>query len=84
VSKASVVSCTMSRETYTTREVAAKVGITRATLQAWIRDKKIKPPRPTLEGARAKRLWTEADLARLRKTKEKIYWKGQGRPRKKK
>jgi DNA-binding transcriptional MerR regulator len=67
---------------YTTKDVAAKVGITRATLQAWIKAKKVNPPRPTLEGARAKRLWTSSDLARLRTVKKRIYWKGQGRPKK--
>ena len=74
----------MSPKDYTTRQAAAKVGITRATLQAWIKAKKINPPKPTLEGARAKRVWTSSDLARLRETKKKIYWKGQGRPRKNK
>src|SRR5437867_9134433 len=52
--------------------------------QAWIRRRKITPPKPTLDGARSKRLWTESDLARLLKVKENIYWTGQGRPRKKK
>jgi DNA-binding transcriptional MerR regulator len=74
----------MKQATHTTREAAAKVGITRATLQAWIKAKKINPPKPTLEGAKAKRLWTEAALARLRAVKERIYWTGQGRPKKKK
>jgi excisionase family DNA binding protein len=74
----------MKQAIYTTREAAAKVGITRATLQAWIRAKKIKPPKPTLEGAKAKRLWTESALTRLRAVKERIYWRGQGRSRKKK
>ena len=73
----------MKQAIYTTKETAAKVGITRATLQAWIKAKKIKPPKPTLEGARARRLWTKSDLIRLRTTKERIYWKGQGRPKKK-
>jgi excisionase family DNA binding protein len=73
----------MSSQTYTTGEVAAKVGITRATLQAWIKDKKIKPPKPTLDGARAKRLWTRSDLNRLCAAKKRIYWKGQGRRKKK-
>jgi excisionase family DNA binding protein len=72
----------MKSKTYTTKEAATQVGITRATLQAWIRDKKIEPPKPTLEGARAKRVWTEEDLALLSATKERIYWKGQGRPKK--
>jgi excisionase family DNA binding protein len=74
----------MRAKTYSTREAAAEVGITRATLQAWIADKKIKPPKPTLEGARAKRIWTVSDIAKLRSTKERIYWTGGGRPRKKK
>jgi excisionase family DNA binding protein len=74
----------MSPKPLTTEEAAAAVGISRATLQAWIKARKFKPPRPTLEGAVAKRLWTESDLVRLRKAKQKIYWKGQGRPRKKK
>jgi excisionase family DNA binding protein len=73
----------MSPKYYTTRQAAEEVGITRATLQAWIKAKKIKPPKPTLEGARAKRIWTESDLARLRVTKGKIYWTGQGRPKRK-
>jgi excisionase family DNA binding protein len=69
---------------YTTAQAAAKVGISRQTLQAWIRAKKIKPPKPTLNGARSKRLWTESDLVRLLEMKGKIYWTGQGRPQKKK
>jgi excisionase family DNA binding protein len=74
----------MSSRAYTTKQAAESVGITRATLQAWIRANKITPPRPTLDGARSKRLWTESHLTRLRKAKERLYWKGQGRPRKKK
>jgi excisionase family DNA binding protein len=74
----------MSPKHYTTEQAAEAVGITRATLQAWIKAKKITPPAPTLVGAVAKRLWTESDLGRLRKAKKSIYWKGQGRPRRKK
>jgi excisionase family DNA binding protein len=69
---------------YTTKEAAAKVGISRATLQTWIKAKKITPPKPTLTGARATRLWSESALDRLRAVKERIYWKGQGRPKAKK
>jgi DNA-binding transcriptional MerR regulator len=72
----------MTSQPLTTKQAAAKVGITRATLQAWIRAKKVTPPKPTLDGARSKRLWSESDLARLRKAKDRHYWKGQGRPRK--
>jgi len=72
----------MSPKPLTTKEAAEAVGISRATLQAWIKARKFKPPKPTLEGAMAKRLWTESDLGRLREAKKKIYWKGQGRPKK--
>jgi excisionase family DNA binding protein len=72
----------MSSKPLTTEEAAESVGISRATLQAWIKARKFNPPKPTLEGAVAKRLWTELDVARLRKAKEKIYWRGQGRPSK--
>ena len=68
----------------TTEKAANRVGITRATLQAWIRTQKIRPPKPTLDGARSKRLWSESALTRLREAKKRLYWKGQGRPRKKK
>jgi excisionase family DNA binding protein len=74
----------MSPKTYSTGEAAEAVGISRATLQAWIANRKIAAPKSTTLGNVTVRLWTESDLARLRKTKEKIYWKGQGRPRKKK
>jgi len=74
----------MAPKLYTTEQAAKAVGITRATLQAWIKGHKIEPPAPTIKGAVAKRLWTSSDLAGLREMKEKIYWKGQGRPRKKK
>ena len=69
---------------YTTEQAAKKMGISRQTLQTWIKRKKIAPPKPTLDGARSKRLWTESDISRLRVTKERVYWKGPGRPRKKK
>jgi excisionase family DNA binding protein len=74
----------MGSKSYTTAEAAKAVGISRATLQEWIRRNKITPPEPTLNGARSKRLWTKSDLACLREVKEQIYWTGQGRPRKKK
>jgi DNA-binding transcriptional MerR regulator len=74
----------MSSKVYTTAEAAAKANITRATLQAWIKLKKVLPPKPVLDGARAKRLWTESDVNRLRAAKEKHFGKGKtGRPTKK-
>lgn len=63
----------------TTAEAANAVGITRLTLQRWIASGKIKAPRPSFRGAVGLRLWTERDVARLRKAKEEIYRKGRGR-----
>jgi predicted site-specific integrase-resolvase len=71
----------MSPVMYTTQEAAAKAGISRVTLQAWIKAGKITPPNPTLDGARSKRLWTALDISRLRATKERIYRRGKGRGR---
>jgi len=74
----------VSAETYTTEQAAKAVGITRATLQAWIAKRKLKAPRTRLLSGHAVRLWTESDLATLRRAKEKIYMKEMGRPRKNK
>ena len=73
----------MTSKLYTTEQAAKIGGISRQTLQAWIKSKKISPPKPTLNGARSKWLWDRSDLARLKKVKKTIYWKGPGRPRKK-
>jgi hypothetical protein len=57
----------MSRRFRTTAEAAKAIGISRATLQAWIKNDMIQPPVPTLVGAVAKRLWTVADIEKARK-----------------
>ena len=63
----------------TTIKAAKAVGIHRVTLQEWIRLGKVKPPKPVLRNGRGVRLWSGADLARLRKVKERIYRRGRGR-----
>ena len=73
----------MGAKTYSTGEAAKEAGISRATLQAWIASGKIAAPKAKHFGNVTVRLWTESAIARLRNAKEKIYWKGQGRPRKK-
>jgi hypothetical protein len=57
----------------------SRLGITRATLQAWIKDGKVTPPAPTLEGAVAKRFWSVKDVERLRNAKKEHSRKGRGR-----
>jgi excisionase family DNA binding protein len=65
-----------------TAEAANVVGIDRITLQRWIRDGKVKAPRPVLRRGRAVRLWSARDIERLRKVKKRIHRKGRGRKKK--
>jgi excisionase family DNA binding protein len=61
----------VSQKLYTTREIAARAGISRQTLQAWIAEGKIKAP-DVIEAAGV-RLWTDADLAVVLKVKPRKY-----------
>ena len=74
----------MSNKVYTTGEAAEAVGITRATLQAWIKTRKITAPKTRLRRGMGVRLWTEFDITQLRSAKKSIYLKGRGRPKKSK
>jgi excisionase family DNA binding protein len=65
----------MKRRLYSTREAARAVGITRATLQAWIAAGKITAPKAHDFGNVRVRLWSQSDIAGLRRAKLKIYWK---------
>jgi DNA-binding transcriptional MerR regulator len=59
----------MSRNLYTTIEAAQAAEIPRATLQHWIATHKISAPKVQLRSGKAVRLWTEADIGRVRKLK---------------
>jgi excisionase family DNA binding protein len=63
----------MSSRACSTREAAEKAGITRATLQEWIRKGKFAAPKLLRVGNIKVRLWTASDVARLKKTKAEIY-----------
>ena len=65
-------------QSVTTAKAAKAVGITRQTLQRWIRERKLKAPKPTLRDGRGVRLWSEADLRRLAQVKQETYRKGRG------
>ncbi len=74
----------MSPKLYTTKEAAKAVGIHRVTLQRWIARRKVMAPRPRLRNGLGVRLWTEADVAQLRREAKEAYGKGQGqRPKRK-
>jgi DNA-binding transcriptional MerR regulator len=70
----------MSPKTCTTQEAADTAGITRATLQDWIKKKKFAPPKLQHLGNVGVRLWTASDVARLKTVKKEIYQ--EKRPRK--
>jgi predicted site-specific integrase-resolvase len=62
-----------------TRYAAKAVGISLMTLQRWIADGDIRPPKLQIVNGRATRLWDNDDLERLEQTKERIYCRGRGR-----
>jgi predicted site-specific integrase-resolvase len=66
-----------------TRYAAKAVGISLMTLQRWIADGDIRPPRLQIVNGRATRLWDIEDVERLRQSKEKNYCRGRGRKKRK-
>jgi len=69
---------------FSTRYAAKAVGISLMTLQRWIADEDIRPPRLQIVDGRATRLWGTGDLKGLKQLKEKIYCCGRGRKKEKK
>ena len=68
----------MSRD-LATSQAAKKVGIARHTLQRWIREGRVKPPKAIIRNGRAVRLWSNADVKKLNQIKTETYRKGRGR-----
>lgn len=66
----------------TTTEAARAAKISRASLQEWIRHKKVAAPAVQLVNGRAVRLWTPRDVQKLRAIKSKIYGMGKGKKKK--
>lgn len=66
-------------KTYSTKEVARKIGIHWVTLHKWIAAGKVRPSQQIgMNGGKHWR-WTEVDVARVRKYKSENYRKGRGR-----
>jgi excisionase family DNA binding protein len=61
------------------KEAAKLVGISDATLERWLAEKKIAAPRMFRVGGKEFRRWTKKDIARIRKYKAANYRKGRGR-----
>jgi len=62
-----------------TREVAEKVGISRATLERWLAIGKLRTPRVARVGKGTVRFWAAADVKGVLKYKQLNYCKGRGR-----
>ena len=62
-----------------TADVAAKVGVSRVTLERWLSSGKVKPPSTIRYGRNEFRNWTDRDVERVRKFKQENYRKGRGR-----
>jgi excisionase family DNA binding protein len=68
-------------KTYSTVEVAKLLGIGNDTLHRWIHTKKVLAPPLHSVGGLSVRLWTKADIEKVRKYKSEHYW-GKGKRRK--
>ena len=61
-----------------TQQAASAVGVSTMTLQRWLAAGKVKGPELRIRNGRAVRLWSHADLDRLRKIKRLVYGRGKG------
>lgn len=69
----------MKQTLCTTEQAAEAVGVTRATLQDWIKAGKIDAPITQLRDGRAVRLWSAQEIRNVLKYKQENYRKGRGR-----
>ena len=67
----------VSPKLYNTGQAAKAVGITRVTLQEWVRRGIVQAPELRIQNGRAVRLWTASEVARLKTVKVPM-----GRPKK--
>ena len=68
--------------TYSTADVARRIGVHKMTLLKWLWANKIpEPPHQTI-GGQDIRLWSDSDLEQARKYKQSNYCKGRGRKKK--
>jgi hypothetical protein len=73
----------MSRKLFTTVEAAAAAGVPRATLQNWIKTRRIRARSVRLVGGKATRFWTKAHVERIRQLKGTLKPGPKGRARSK-
>jgi hypothetical protein len=64
---------------YSTSQVARKVGVDKKTLLRWLYAKKLAEPEIIRTPGATIRVWSEADVKRAARYKEQNYCKGRGR-----
>lgn len=64
---------------YSTAQVAAKIGVHKNTIKRWLREGKFAEPRKVRIGNIDSRIWSDRDVGRVRKYKQENYRKGRGR-----
>jgi excisionase family DNA binding protein len=62
--------------TFTTAQAAHALGISRASLYTWIREHKIEAPDQIRWCGRTRRVWTEADIERVKSARKKFPRRG--------
>ena len=66
-------------KTYSTVQLAERLGVGRDTVYRWMRTGKIKTAPVAHLGPFRVRLWTERDVVQIRKFMEEGYFAGRGR-----
>jgi predicted DNA-binding transcriptional regulator AlpA len=69
----------LSMRTYSTVQAVKKLGIGRDTLYRWIRGLKVAAPKRTEVGGVRIRLWTDADIKKVRAYMKQSYRKKMAR-----
>ena len=72
-----------SMKAYSTAEVAQLAGIHKRTLYRWLGIGAVPEPERGRVAGKEYRIWTPADLKRVKEYKRKFYAKGRGRKKKK-
>lgn len=70
----------LSKNTYTTVQIARLLGVSWSTLHRWIESKKVQAPALQSFGGLQVRVWTDEDLEAAKKYKAEHYWE---KPKKK-
>jgi excisionase family DNA binding protein len=64
-----ITSVSMEPKIYTTAEAAAAIRVSRQTLYSWIEGGKVTAPKLIVTGQKSIRLWTKADIERVKRFK---------------